>query len=143
MSLWDNWGDERGCDEGHWHAHTRGLPWSLPEIVGTVQVYCSRRRLRQRGQEFHVCTINKSAHTKKSLETYLMILVYTYIYKMYITQSVHLIEIAKLTPTFSPNLSNRQSVMFIIAWCLKLPSSLGLILLKILIEYFMHIWRFK
>ena len=21
------WGDERGCDEGHWHAHTRGLPW--------------------------------------------------------------------------------------------------------------------
>ena len=18
---WDNWGDERGCDEGHWHAH--------------------------------------------------------------------------------------------------------------------------
>ena len=28
-----------------------------------------------RGQEFHVCTINKSAHTKKSLETYLMIFV--------------------------------------------------------------------
>ena len=26
-------------------------------------------------EEFHVCTINKSAHTK-SLETYLMILVY-------------------------------------------------------------------
>ena len=23
LSLWDNWGDERGCDEGHWHAHTR------------------------------------------------------------------------------------------------------------------------
>ena len=19
LSLWDNWGDERGCDEGHWH----------------------------------------------------------------------------------------------------------------------------
>ena len=29
--------DERGCDEGHWHAHTRGLPWSLPEVVGTVK----------------------------------------------------------------------------------------------------------
>ena len=44
--LWDNWGDERGCDEGHWHAHTRGLPWGLPEVVGTVeQVHCSRRRL--------------------------------------------------------------------------------------------------
>ena len=34
--------------------------------VGTVQqVHCSRRRLRRRGLEFHVCTINKSAHTKK------------------------------------------------------------------------------
>ena len=35
LSLWDNWGDERGCDEGHWHAHTWGLPWGLPEVVGT------------------------------------------------------------------------------------------------------------
>ena len=25
------------------------------------------------GLEFHLCTINKSAHTKKNLETYLMI----------------------------------------------------------------------
>ena len=37
LSLWDNW-DERGCDEGHWHAHTRGLPWGIPEVVGTIQV---------------------------------------------------------------------------------------------------------
>ena len=42
--------------------HTKGLP----EVIGTVQqVHCSRRRLLQRGLEFHVCTINKSAHTKK------------------------------------------------------------------------------
>ena len=35
-----------GCDEGHWHTHTRGLPWGLPEVVGTVeQVHCSWRRL--------------------------------------------------------------------------------------------------
>ena len=34
----DNWGDERGCDEGHWHAHTRGLPWGDTEFVGMVQV---------------------------------------------------------------------------------------------------------
>ena len=34
-------------------------------LVGTVQVHCSRRRLLRRGLEFHVCTINKSAHTKK------------------------------------------------------------------------------
>ena len=36
------------------------------EDVGTVQqVHCSRRRLLLRGLEFHVCTFNKSAHTKK------------------------------------------------------------------------------
>ena len=59
-------GDERGCDEGHWHAHTTALPWDLAEVVGTVQqVHFIRRRLLRRGLEFHVCTINKSAHTKK------------------------------------------------------------------------------
>ena len=48
---------------------------ALPEVVGTVQqVQCIRRRLLRRGLEFHVCTINKSALTKKSLETYWMIL---------------------------------------------------------------------
>ena len=50
----------------------------LPKVVGTVQQeHCSRRRLLRRGL---VCIINKSAHTKKSPETYLMILVYIYIY---------------------------------------------------------------
>ena len=45
---------------------TWGLPWGLPEVVETVkQVHCSRRRLLRRGLEFHVCTINKSAHMKK------------------------------------------------------------------------------
>ena len=62
----DIWLFPRGCDEAHWHAHTRGLPWGLPEVVWTVQqVHCSWRRLLGRGLEFHVCTINKSAHTKK------------------------------------------------------------------------------
>ena len=52
--------------EVHLHAHTRGLPKGLPEVVGTVQqVHCSWRRLLRRGLEFHVCTINKSVHTKK------------------------------------------------------------------------------
>ena len=65
IALWDNWEDERGCDEGHWHA----LPWGLLEVVGAVQqVHCSRRRLLRREQEFHVCTINKSVHTKKVLK---------------------------------------------------------------------------
>ena len=40
--------------------------WGLPEVVGTVQqVHCSQRRVLWRGLEFHVCTINQSAHTKK------------------------------------------------------------------------------
>ena len=30
-----------------------------------TKVHCIRRRLLRRGQEFHVCTINKSAHSKK------------------------------------------------------------------------------
>ena len=33
LSLWDNWGDERGCDEGHWHAYTRGLETYLMILV--------------------------------------------------------------------------------------------------------------
>ena len=38
----------------------------LSEVVGTVQqVHCNRRRLLRMRLEFHVCTINKSAHTKK------------------------------------------------------------------------------
>ena len=45
LSLWENWGDERGYDEGHWHAQTRGLSWGLAEVVGTVeQVHSSRMR---------------------------------------------------------------------------------------------------
>ena len=39
------------------------------EEASTLQigsVHCSRRRLLRRGLEFHVCTINKSAHTKKA-----------------------------------------------------------------------------
>ena len=48
------------------HPHTRGLPWRLQQIIGAVQqVHCSRRRLLRRGLEFHVCTINKNARTKK------------------------------------------------------------------------------
>ena len=68
LSLWDNWGDERSCDEGHWHApHTRGLLWGFPEVVGTVQqMHCSRRRLLRRGLVFHEYTINESVNTKKS-----------------------------------------------------------------------------
>ena len=58
--------NERGYDEGHCHTHTRGLPWGLAEVDGMVQqLHCSRRRLLRKVLEFHVCTINKSVHTKK------------------------------------------------------------------------------
>ena len=66
LSLWDYWEDKSGSDEGLWYAHTRGLTKGLPEVDGTAeQVHRSRRRLLWRGLEFHVCTIDKSAHTKK------------------------------------------------------------------------------
>ena len=39
---------------------------ALHKLFETVQqVHCSRRRLLRRELEFHVCTINKSANTKK------------------------------------------------------------------------------
>ena len=46
-------------------SHKR-ISWGVPKVVGTVQqVHCNRRRLLRRGLEFHVRTINKSAHMKK------------------------------------------------------------------------------
>ena len=43
-------------------------------------MHCSQRRLLRRRLEFYVCTFNKSAHTKISLENYRMYLIYIYIY---------------------------------------------------------------
>ena len=76
----------RVCDEGHWHADTKRLIWVLPEVVGTVQqVYCSRRRLLRSGLEFHVCTINKSAHTKGVLKLIVWTsYIYIYIYMNFV-----------------------------------------------------------
>ena len=78
---------------------TRGLPWGIPEVIGMAQQgHCSSMRLLRRGLEFHVCTINKSFHTKKkSLESYLMILVfYIYIYISNMSQQI-LIVASSLT----------------------------------------------
>ena len=57
------------------------------------QVHCSRWRLLWRGLELYVCTINKSGHTKKSLETYLMILVYIYIYIYNWNSEFHVVDL--------------------------------------------------
>ena len=39
LTLWDNWGDERGFDEGHWHAHTIGLPWAFQKLLERYNKY--------------------------------------------------------------------------------------------------------
>ena len=67
------------CDEGLWHAHTRGLPWGLPELFGMVEkVHCIWRRLLRRGLEFHVCTIKKVPIRKKSGNLFNDPRIYTY-----------------------------------------------------------------
>ena len=38
---------------------------ALQKLLERYNAHCSWRRLLQRGLEFYVCTINKSAHTKK------------------------------------------------------------------------------
>ena len=53
-----------------------------------VQVHCSWRRLLWRGLECHVCTIIK-VPIQKSLETYLMILVYIYVVLLINTRLKH------------------------------------------------------
>ena len=81
LSLWENWGDGRGCDEGHWHAHTSRFAWGLPEVVGMVkQVHCSRRRLPRMGLLFNVCTINKMPTRKNSGNLFNHRRIYIYIY---------------------------------------------------------------
>ena len=71
----------------------------LLEDVGTIQqVHCNRRRLLRRGLEFRACTINKSVHTKKSVETYLMILVSSH---FFLFHSLHLKS--QINPIFLVN----------------------------------------
>ena len=81
LSSWDNWWDERGYVEGHWHAHTRGLPWGFPEVVGTAQqVHCSWRDYFEWDKSF-MCVLSVKVAYEKCLETYRMLhLVYIYIY---------------------------------------------------------------
>ena len=63
---------------GQWHFHQDNAP-----VHNSILV--SQRRLLWRGQEFHVCIINKSAHTKKVWKlivctSYICIYIYIYIY---------------------------------------------------------------
>ena len=73
LPLWDNWGDERGCDEGHWHAHTGGHPWGLLEVVGMVQ---QPEEITSKGTKVSCVYYQWKSPYEKSLETYLMILVF-------------------------------------------------------------------
>ena len=57
------------------------------------QVHCSQRRLLRMGLEFHVCTINKSAHTKKFWKLFVCtsyMFVWTYISSDMREKSEHL-----------------------------------------------------
>ena len=38
LSLWDNWRDESGCDEGHWPDHTRWLPWAFQKLLQLEEI---------------------------------------------------------------------------------------------------------
>ena len=58
--------DDEGCG--------RSIEVNTPELMG------QRRRILRRGVEFHVCTINKSAHTKK---VWKLIVCSSYIYICY------------------------------------------------------------
>ena len=42
LSLWDNCGDERGCDEGHWHADTRGLHGAFQKLLERYKCISAR-----------------------------------------------------------------------------------------------------
>ena len=55
---------------------TFGLRWGLSEVVGTVQVHCSRRRLCRKGTRVSYACYQWKSPYKKCLETYLMIFVY-------------------------------------------------------------------
>ena len=80
MKIEDNWGDEIGCDEGHWYAHTRGLPWELREVVWTVNKCIAAGGDDLEGDLSFMCVLSIKVAIQKTLETYLMILVYIYIY---------------------------------------------------------------
>ena len=69
------------------------------------QVHCSRRRLLRRGVEFHMCTINKSAHTKKSgnLSNDLCIYIYINIYIYH--HHHHVVLLAWISLTLSRHFS--------------------------------------
>ena len=65
LSLWDNWEMKESVTKVIDTLTQEDFHSAFPEVVGTIQVHCSQRRLLRRRLEFHVCIINKSAHTKK------------------------------------------------------------------------------
>ena len=67
LSLWDN-----------------EMKEAVTKVIDTLtqeDFHGAFQELLERYNKFHVCTINKSAHTKKRLETYWMILVYLLVMK--------------------------------------------------------------
>ena len=73
---------------------------------------CIRRRLHRRGQEFHECTINKSAHTKKVWKLFNDPRIYIYIY-IYITKSYY-----SFPSSIALGRSSRQYSESTQSWCM-------------------------
>ena len=61
LSLWD----ERGFDKGHWHAHTRGLPSGLREVVGTVEQCIAAGGDYFEGDESFMCVLSIKVPIRK------------------------------------------------------------------------------
>ena len=82
LSLWDNLGDERGCDEGHRHTHTRGLHGALQKLLEGTTSALQPEEITSNGTRV-LCMYNKniSAHTKKVWKLiWLSSNIYIYIY---------------------------------------------------------------
>ena len=78
------------------------------------QVHCSRRRLLRRGLEFHVCTINKSAHTKKVWKP-ILVYIYIYIYNLKKQNIQRLFTVYKSCQSFSLYKNLRGNVIVFLA----------------------------
>ena len=78
LSLWDNCGGERGCDEGHWHSHTRGLAWAFQKLLERYNKCITAGGDYFKGNLSFIYALLIKVTYEKSLETYRMRLVYVF-----------------------------------------------------------------
>ena len=99
--------EKKGSDEGHGHAHTRGLQWGVPEVVETVkQEHCSRR-------SFMCVLAIKMPIRKKSGNLFNDPRIYIYIYIYIFLLLLLLLLLVMLSARISLTLSRHSSLSFI------------------------------